>query len=116
MLLARTAVVSKAMRKVDSETRKEVIAQYQLLCHYFNFYFQVRDKRLRSLEADNYDDNAAEDNEDGEYSDENVCYCARDICNAVHAVMTLSGRVTNEKTQDEGEGNERNEVVLLSIQ
>jgi hypothetical protein len=35
--VARTVVVSKALRKVDQETRKE-----------------IRDKRLLSLEADNY--------------------------------------------------------------
>jgi ribosomal protein S25 len=51
-IVARTVVVSKALRKVDQETRRE-----------------VRDKRLRTLEADNYAVDLTAEAEE-EYSDE----------------------------------------------
>lgn len=65
--------MSKAMRKVDSETRIEVIYYDSVLFQYTHCVsvHQVRDKRLRSLEADNYNDDAIDEN-DAEYSDENV--------------------------------------------
>eukprot|EP00602_Paraphysomonas_sp_CaronLab_P003546 CAMPEP_0185028074 /NCGR_PEP_ID=MMETSP1103-20130426/13566_1 /TAXON_ID=36769 /ORGANISM="Paraphysomonas bandaiensis, Strain Caron Lab Isolate" /LENGTH=78 /DNA_ID=CAMNT_0027562335 /DNA_START=52 /DNA_END=289 /DNA_ORIENTATION=+ len=50
----RTTVVSKAMRKVDSDTRKE-----------------AKDKRLRMLEADNYNDEPTTTADDDDYSDDN---------------------------------------------
>lgn len=50
----RTTVVSKAMRIVDKETRRE-----------------VRDKRITTLEADNYEEEATIDFDDA-YGDDEV--------------------------------------------
>jgi zinc finger HIT domain-containing protein 1 len=52
----RTIVVSKAMRTVDKETRRE-----------------VRDKRITMLEADNYEEEATIDYDDA-YEDDEVNY------------------------------------------
>ena len=51
----RTVVVSKAFRVIDSETRKELI-----------------DKRLQSLEADNFVESETTDPLDSEYNEAEV--------------------------------------------
>ena len=50
-------MISKSMRFVDLETRKE-----------------VRDKRVKSLEADNYLEDEVTANNDEAYDDSDVCF------------------------------------------
>ena len=68
--VARTIVVSKSMRTVDIETRQEVIQtpfEFHICNSIFSDFFQVKDKRLIALEADNYveEQETADDAYDG---------------------------------------------------